>query len=487
MITARGYKILLINDKSKSNESKSNESESNDSKSNKFKSDEDYQRMINGIKKELMVMPFAENAVRFPVFRISEKYLYMPKYYGISKFGLPNEKNIKEQSGKQVKFDFKAKLRDYQQDTCELILKHLKEKQSGLASIYTGWGKTCAALWIAHKMGLKTLIVVHTENLLNQWRERITDFLGITVEEIGIIQGPKTEFDKNIAIGMIQSISMKDYSNDAFKEFGFTIFDEVHLTPSRVFSRVFYKIGAKHNLGLSATLTRRDGLTKVIKYFLGDVIVNLRLNILTPNITVYYSNIEPLEQKTMINGKVNMPSMINDLCDSFARNLEIIAILKKKYEENRKILVLTDRRNHCNELKRLMGQDYENDIGLYYGGMKNDTLKESNKKRIIFATYQIASVGYDNPELDTLIFASPKTNIEQAVGRILRQENDNEPEVIDIVDAWSIFNNFYFSRMKFYKKKKYNITNNGKKIENYNEEKQIVKLETLMINDEEEI
>ena len=70
--------------------------------------------------------------------------------------------------------------------------------------------------------------------------------------------------------------------------------------------------------------------------------------------------------------------------------------------------------------------------------MKNEALKESNKKELIIATYQIASEGYDNKELDTLIFATPKSNIEQAIGRILRQENVNEPEVIDFVDAWSI-------------------------------------------------
>ena len=87
----------------------------------------------------------------------------------------------------------------------------------------------------------------------------------------------------------------------------------------------------------------------------------------------------------------------------------------------------------------------KNEVGLYYGGMKNTALQESNKKRIIIATYKIASEGYDNKELDTLVFATPKTNIEQAIGRILRQENANQPEVIDLVDAWSVFNNLYFS------------------------------------------
>ena len=106
--------------------------------------------------------------------------------------------------------------------------------------------------------------------------------------------------------------------------------------------------------------------------------------------------------------------------------------------------------------------------------MKNEALQESNKKRIIIATYSIASEGYDNPELDTLVFASPKSKIEQACGRILRQENKNEPEIIDFVDSFSVFNNFYFCRMKFYKTKKYLLEK--KEINKQSENKQEIKL-----------
>ena len=441
---------------------------------------------VNELKKELFVQPYCENPVRFPIFRISDKFLYIPKYYGINKFGLPNIENIKEQNGLSVDINFTSKLRDYQIETCNKILLYLKKNQSGLVGVYTGWGKTCAALWIASQLKLKTLIIVHTENLLEQWKERINDFLGITDDEIGIIQGPKIDISyKKICIGMIQSISMKDYPIGTFKDFGFMIGDEIHHFSSRMFSRIFYKIGAKYNLGLSATLTRSDGLTKVIKYFLGETIVSLKLSILNPTIIVKFTNIDPLEEKRMVNGKANIPGMINDLCESFARNLEIVNLIKEKYSEGRKILVLSDRRNHCNVLKRLLEAtilNSDNDVGLYYGGMKNAALQESNKKRIIIATYQIASEGYDNKELDTLVFSTPKSNIEQAIGRILRQENEHKPEVIDFIDAWSVFNNLYFSRSKFYKKKKYNIIGDIEKKEN---NQQNIKLDKCVIVDEE--
>jgi superfamily II DNA or RNA helicase len=94
-------------------------------------------------------------------------------------------------------------------------------------------------------------------------------------------------------------------------------------------------------------------------------------------------------------------------------------------------------------------------VGLYYGGMKKEQLQLSNMCRIIIATYQMASEGYDNPELDTLLLASPKCNIEQAVGRILRRKNKNMPLVIDINDSISIFNNWNKKRLSFYKSKKF--------------------------------
>jgi superfamily II DNA or RNA helicase len=96
-------------------------------------------------------------------------------------------------------------------------------------------------------------------------------------------------------------------------------------------------------------------------------------------------------------------------------------------------------------------------VGIYYGGMKQENLKKSNECRIILATYQMAAEGYDNPALDTLILASPKCNVEQGVGRILRRKNENAALVIDINDCISIFNNWNRKRQLFYKSKKFNV------------------------------
>jgi superfamily II DNA or RNA helicase len=139
------------------------------------------------------------------------------------------------------------------------------------------------------------------------------------------------------------------------------------------------------------------------------------------------------------------------------------------YNCERKILVLTDRKSHCEYIKLLL-KDLS--VGIYYGGMKKEELKLSNECRIIVATYQMASEGYDNPDLDTLILASPKGNVEQAVGRILRKKNKNEAIIVDINDCISIFNNWNTKRQSFYKSRNFKITVKNKAIkfndENFN-------------------
>jgi len=427
---------------------------------------------VNEIKKELFISPFTENPQRYPVFRISTNYLYIPKFYGIEKLG--NPANYNEQEGTNINLKLNGNLRDYQLDVANKILEELNKNGSTLACLYTGWGKTFLAIWLITQISKKTLIIVHTENLLEQWKLEIKKLLNI---ECGIIQGPNIEIENDIVIGMIQSISMKDYDKEIFKNFGFTIYDECHHTPGKCFSKIFYKIGSKYNLGLSATLTRSDGLTKVIKYFLGKVIVNIKLNIITPEIKIIYSSLEPLKEKIMINGKINTQSMITDLCDQLERNIIIVNIIIENIKLDRKILILTERVSHCYQLKKLLF-NYEDKVGLYIGGMKIDVLKESNKKQVIIATYKMASEGYNNPELDTLIFASPIVKIEQSIGRILRQENKNKPLVIDIVDNYSFFINYFSKRLKYYKSKKYiNEINEINEINN-------IKFNKCIINDE---
>ena len=402
----------------------------------------------NEFKKKLTVSPFMPGApteVYYPMYKITNKFMYIPRYYN-------NEGELMLNEITNVSIKINAEPREYQIKAINEIYSNLKLNDSCIACLYTGWGKTFASLYISHLLGVKTLILVNKESLLEQWKEQIKKFTGI---EPGIIQGKIIETSPNICIGMIQSISMKTYPDDTFKYFSLAIFDETHHYCSKVFSNVFYKLGTKYNLGLTATLKRADRLEYTLEWFLGKVAVDIQLLIIEPEIHIYSYNEHPENTiKFLHNGKVNSPASITSITEIELRTEYILNLIKECYNSGRKILILSDRKAHCNKLYNAL-KNYS--VGLYYGGMKNADLKKSNECRIIIATYQMASEGYDNPDLDTLILASPKGNVEQAVGRILRKKNKNMPLVIDVNDTISVFNNWNKRRQLLYRGKKFKI------------------------------
>ena len=183
---------------------------------------------LNTIKKELTIKPYVPknsmNKVQsFPVFRESKKKIYVPRFYGTEHYGPPEEIRIND--GDEINLNFKGELRDYQKPIVEKYIKHAKKDGCGLLEIHTGGGKTVLALNILSKLKKKTLIIVHKEFLLRQWVERIEQFLPNS--KIGKIQGTTIDIEgKDIVIGMLQSLSMKEYDPKIFNNFGFTILDE---------------------------------------------------------------------------------------------------------------------------------------------------------------------------------------------------------------------------------------------------------------------
>lgn len=407
----------------------------------------------NELKKKLTVTPFMPGSpvpIKYALYKIENNFIYTPKHFSSGGTLIENDVNYCD-----IKIN--GKPRSYQVDAIETIHKELTINDSCLACLYTGWGKTFAALYIASLIGVKTLILVNKETLLEQWKEQIIKFLGITP---GIIQGKTFNTLPDICIGMIQSISMKEYPSDAFDNFSFSIYDETHHYCSKVFSNVFYKIGSKYNLGLTATIKRADKLEHTLNWFLGDIAVNIELLIIEPKIDIYKFYEYPENTiKYLPNGKVNSAASITNVTENNDRDIFILSLIRECVSNDRKILVLSDRKAHCNKLMNVLNSENYS-VGLYYGGMKKEQLQLSNTRKIIIATYQMASEGYDNPDLDTLLLASPKCNIEQAIGRILRKKNKNTPLVIDINDSISIFNNWNKKRLSFYKLKKFIVKSN---------------------------
>lgn len=334
-----------------------------------------------------------------------------------------------------------------------------------LLNDFTVTHNTISAISMICTLAKKTLIIVHKEFLLDQWRERINEFA--PGARIGIIKAQKLDIEnKDIVIASLQSLAMKDYSDDIFKPFGNVVIDECHHTGAQVFSQALKKINFKYSIGLTATPRRKDGLTKVFIWFLGDIAFQSkkRKDNLEVRFESYYESDQNYSKLHLLyNNKPNVAKMINNICEYLPRvNFiadQIESILDE--EPNRKILVLSDRREHLHKIKEYL--DYnEISSGFYYGGLSAFQLKESESKTVLLATFQYASEGFDMKGLDTLILASPKSDVIQVTGRILRdkpEDRKHKPLIIDIVDNFSLFYKQGEKRYKYYKTCKYDIVN----------------------------
>ena len=345
-------------------------------------------------------------------------------------------------------------------DSCKEGPLTIKTK-GGIISVGCGFGKTVMALYIITQLNKKTIIIVHKEFLMNQWMERIQQF--IPNAKIGKIQGSIIDIEnKDIVLAMLQSISMKNYDNSIFDSFGFSIYDECHHIGAEVFSKALPKINTYISLGLSATPTRADGLTKVFTSYLGPIIFkgkNSNDKKVLVNIINYHEN-NPEYNKDEVTsfGKICVPRMINNIVNNINRNNLIIYLARKLVDKNKQVIILSDRRNQLSYLYGII-KNFTN-VGYYIGGMKQKDLDISENANVILGTFPMSSEGLDIPSLDAAIFASPKSSIEQSIGRITRKNHDEIPIAYDIVDCFSIFPNQFKKRERVYKKLKY-IINQG--------------------------
>ena len=167
--------------------------------------------------------------------------------------------------------------------------------------------------------------------------------------------------------------------------------------------------------------------------------------------------------------------MINNICDYLPRSEIIIDLIKKYNQEKRSILILSDRRNHLELLYKTL-ENYSR--GYYVGGMKPEELRESQEKDIILATFSMASEGMDIPKLDTVFLASPKSDVEQSVGRIFRKkacDRSFHPLIVDIQDTFSMFQKQCEKRITLYHKSNFTIFKNGEEIKKRKRKKKEIK------------
>jgi len=429
------------------------------------------------LKKDLFVKPFVPGAqfgnpndqsAAFPVYRENNNKMYLPRFYGIQRYGVPDRCDIEE--GHDIDVPFELSLRDYQVKIvdiyCNYVSKPLSKDNAqpgggGILEVPCGRGKTIMALNIISKLKKKTLILVHKEFLMNQWIERMNDFL--PTARIGKIQGPVFDIEeKDVVIGMIQSLYDKEYPSNAFSSFGLTIIDEVHRIGSEQFSRTLFKTITPYMLGISATVERKDKLTKVLYMFIGGKIYEEKREEDDPVCVraIEYKSDDPEFNNVELDyrGNTKFSSMIVKLCAFGPRSDFIVNVLRDLLEEHpeNQIMILCQNKSLLTYLYEAINYREIASVGYYIGGMKQVKLQETETKKIVLATYAMAAEALDIKTLATLVMVSPKTDIVQSVGRILRVKHKH-PIIVDIVDMHENFQKQWLQRRRFYKKCNYRI------------------------------
>ncbi len=405
------------------------------------------------LKKKLTVRPSCPmdefKQASFKVFKENSvsKKMVVPRYYPFAegeRIVLDDTRPAPSSANIQFKGSIKPELH---QD--KAVDKFFTDTPSGgVLCLDVGFGKTVCALAIAARVGLRTMILVHKEFLMNQWIDRIKTFC--PGSSIGIVQQDKCELDCDFVIAMIHTLSQKPFEPGKFSSVGLLIVDEAHHIGARVFSQSMFKLCPMWTLGLTATPDRKDELGFLLNWFLGPTYFVAKRT-LQKNVRVRFVEFDhgvfgqvPMNRF----GKANLPELVTNLTDNPQRNALLLSTLRS-LEKTRNVLVLSDRRTHCQWLCETLGSE----SGLYMGGMSQEELRQSEQKRIIVATFSQAHEGLDIPKLDTVVLATPHSDVRQAIGRILRETPGKKhgPLIIDFFDRLGPLTNMYYKRRAIYK------------------------------------
>jgi len=398
------------------------------------------------IRTELTVKPYApppydKELTSFPIYFESKDRLYLPRDWAQKHLGEPDSDTRSEGVLLREELSFNGKIRDEQ---LPIVNTFLASDANGLICVPCGYGKTFMAIWLAMRIKRRFMVVVHKEFLLSQWRKELEKLVpGI---RLGVVQGPLCQIgpEYDAVLVMIQTLCSENrqYNSELFNEFGFAIFDECHHLGAEYFSRSLLRIQCKHMLGLSATPERTDKLSKIFLWFLGPVAYQIKTRDADDTVRVLayrYESTEAAFKKSPVNwkGEVIRARLLNQLADYKPRTKYLCERLVEFVKEGRKVLILSDRLGHLNDFEAEFKAADITDLGYYIGGLKQTVLDAAEKKSVILATYAMAAEAMNIPALNTILLATPKSNVEQSVGRILREKKEVRkfsPLILDVID-----------------------------------------------------
>jgi superfamily II DNA or RNA helicase len=361
--------------------------------------------------------------------------------------------------------NFKGKLRPLQKKVKKEVIGYLNKSGCCWLSLYTGGGKTFTSINIACSIKLKTIIITHRVNLMNQWISSIERGCGEGV--IAQILTGVNKINEHAQFYIMNAINVKKRNISDYKDIGFLIVDEVHVMATKIMVEAFQYLTPRYCLALSATPYRSDGLDEVLYTYFSKNKIIIKLN--KPH-TVFKitTKFEP-DVKLNYDGSTDWSSVIESMCNNKERNNLIVNIVQ--LFKNRNFLILSKRIDQIDYLTQQLREKGES-----VTSFKGSKQKYNCESRILIATISKAGVGFDHPKMDALILASDvEEYFIQYLGRVFRRE-DVHPLIFDIVDNFNSLKRHYYTRKKVYEESggtilkfnKENITNFTNNSDDYN-------------------
>lgn len=405
------------------------------------------------------------------LYKEDSDFLYLPR--GVYKLLIDILKQYKIEykcenirtKGEKLDITFKGTLYPEQVEA----LKSFDKSNSGLFLAPTAFGKTIVAIALIAKLKISTLILVEKNSLINQWVNKLNDFLDINYEynpknKFGVYYGSKKKLTYKIDAGSINSFSEDSKSNEIFKKYGLVIIDEAHHVGAYTYEKVVKNIPCFYLYGLTATLKRSDGNEKIVTKNIGEVIYEAKtIDSIIKRCFVRFTDFNLLANERLL---LNYAESINELVSDQTRNNLIINDTTKLINEKRNILILSDRVEHTEVLYDALVNLKIKNVFLLNGSLKTADKKTaydniaSIKENgfIIIATSKLIGEGFDNLLLDTLLITTPfkwEGTLKQYVGRLERKaKNKKDIIVYDYVDfKIPMFFNMFNVRKTAYKSK----------------------------------
>ena len=347
-------------------------------------------------------------------------------------------------AGIPIAAEFDGQLRPIQEEAVRGIGAH----DEGILSAPTAFGKTAVAAWLIAKRKVNTLILVHRQQLLDQWQERLAMFLNTPANSIGHIGGGKMHRTGRIDVAVIQSLYQKDIVKGFVAEYGQVIVDECHHISAFTFEQVMRQVKAKYVVGLTATPTRKDGHHPIIYMQCGPVRFSMSARAMTET--------NPFEHRVIPRhtdfqmppelAEVTIQDVYGALSNDVLRNEMITRDIVSAIEARRSPLLLTGRTEHLQYFAAKLNGAVKH-VFVLKGGMGKKQRRQiaeamaavpDGESRVILATGSYIGEGFDDARLDTLFLAMPiswKGTLQQYVGRLHRlHDNKRVVQVYDYVD-----------------------------------------------------